>query len=212
MVMPDLYELCETYVQLRGRGEDEKALFVTILLLDQLVRKQPGGELGKTYDEIRAIGDMEMVEFVHLRTGERLSDIEPSPVYGCPQITNEGDGGQAISECPPPRKDLDRSWRHILGATRGRLQRAYLNYLMLLVPSAYRQQNISRAGVGELHQWVWDYWSMRSELERAGFTDVVRKSHLTSDIDDFPVCPLDADEDGRPRKGSQSMYIEAIRP
>jgi hypothetical protein len=47
---------------------------------------------------------------------------------------------------------------------------------------------------------------LRLELQRAGF------EASTSRFEGFPFQPLDLDTDGHPRKGTESMYIEASKP
>jgi hypothetical protein len=59
---------------------------------------------------------------------------------------------------------------------------------------------------------VWDFYSLKKKLEAVGFVDVKRVSANTSIIKDFPFYPLDLDDRGQPRKGAESMYIEAIKP
>ena len=49
-------------------------------------------------------------------------------------------------------------------------------------------------------------------LEEVGFLDVNRVSANTSTIKDFPFYPLDIDDEGKPRKGAESMYVEATKP
>ena len=83
---------------------------------------------------------------------------------------------------------------------------------MRLLPAAFRAQNISLAAVGERHHWLWDLEQLRHVLENVGFVDVQRCQASTSRFADFPFHVLDLDADGRPRKGAESMYIEARKP
>jgi hypothetical protein len=59
---------------------------------------------------------------------------------------------------------------------------------------------------------MYDYYSLESLLRQVGFIDVQRMSATTSNIPDFPFQPLDINHDGLPRKGVESMYIEAVKP
>ena len=93
---------------------------------------------------------------------------------------------------------------------RGRLRREFLQLWTRALPAAFRAQNVSFASVGERHHWLWDFPQLRSELEAAGFASVVRRDHQTSGIPDFPFDALDRDSAaGGPRKGKQSMFVEA---
>ena len=80
------------------------------------------------------------------------------------------------------------------------------------LPAAFRAQNVSLAGVGERHHWLWDFHQLQQALEAAGFQGVERRTAATSALADFPFHPLDLDTDGRPRKGAESMYVEAHKP
>lgn len=95
---------------------------------------------------------------------------------------------------------------------RGRLERIYCEMVLALLPSAFRQQNVSLARVGERHAWIYDFQSVERLLKEAGFVDVTRVTATTSAIPDFPFFPLDVMSDGQPRKGLESMYIEAAKP
>ena len=94
----------------------------------------------------------------------------------------------------------------------GKLERFYILALVSLLPSAFRQQNVSLANVGEKHAWMYDYYALESLLYQVGFIDVQRMSATTSNIPDFPFQPLDINLDGLQRKGVESMYIEAVKP
>ncbi|MFM7367383.1 MAG: hypothetical protein ACKO2Z_06190, partial [Sphaerospermopsis kisseleviana] len=91
------------------------------------------------------------------------------------------------------------------------LNRVRINILISLLPKAFREQNVSLAGIGERHHWLWDFYQLKSALDEVGFDNVQRFDFNTSQIDDFPFQPLDANSDNQPRKGQQSMYLEAVK-
>jgi hypothetical protein len=84
--------------------------------------------------------------------------------------------------------------------------------VLTLLPRAFRSQNVSLAGVGERHHWLWDFEQLRAALDTAGFVGIERCEAHISRFAGFPFTPLDVDCDGRPRKGAESMYIEAQKP
>ena len=94
---------------------------------------------------------------------------------------------------------------------RGRAERVWTRAVLRLLPQAFRTQNVCLAEVGERHHWLWDFHQLQQELEAAGFTGVQRHSAYSSAIPDFPFYPLDTGPDGRPRKGAESMYVEAVK-
>ena len=82
----------------------------------------------------------------------------------------------------------------------------------MLLPAAFREQNVSLAGVGERHHWIWDFHQLQQALHEAGFLTVQRQTAQTSSIQDFSFYLLDLDQDGLPRKGAESMFVEAKKP
>lgn len=83
LVVPDLENLCRTYLHHRDQDEHDKADFVVLELLDQCVRRQSGGELGRYYRSLKADpeGNAKSMAFVRNRTGENLM-IPPPPEGG----------------------------------------------------------------------------------------------------------------------------------
>ena len=91
------------------------------------------------------------------------------------------------------------------------MDRVRINILISLLPKAFREQNVSLASIGERHHWLWDYYQLKCLLDEVGFNNVQRWNFNTSQVPDFPFKPLDANSDNRPRKGQQSMYLEAMK-
>lgn len=197
LVLPDLEEMARSYLMFRDAGEHKKADFLVVEMVDQCVRRESSGELGKLYRHLRASEDStsrtEMIDFVRMRTGEELA---PSG-FTAPA----GWGGAA-----------DRSARRVMQRVSRRLQQAWIRLVLLGLSGAFRAQNVSLAGVGERHHWLWDFHQLHSVLEEVGFTVVSRWSANTSSVADFPFYPLDLDAGGRARKGMESMYVEAFKP
>lgn len=190
LVLPDLEEMCRYYLASRESGEHEKADFLVLEILDQCVRTKPGGELGAFYEHLQSTPARrkEMIEFVRRRTGHELQPSTSAP---------------------------DVRWKRVLknpGQMLGRLQALYCGLVLALLPSAFRKQNVSLALVGERHAWIYDFYSVACLLKNAGFAEVKRVTATSSGIPNFPFYPLDVTEDGRPRKGLESMYVEAIKP
>jgi predicted SAM-dependent methyltransferase len=186
LVLPDLEEMCGAYLKLRLQGKHDKADFLVLEMLDQCVRTVSGGELGAFYERMQAgATNVDMPEFVKQRTGHI---IRPS--------------------APKSRSRLQRLLRHPVKLV-GKLEQLYIRAVLALLPSAFRQQNVSLASLGERHAWIYDYYTVQQLLHKAGFVDVQRLTATTSAIRDFPFHPLDIDAQGEPRKGVESMYIEA---
>ncbi|WP_341327603.1 methyltransferase domain-containing protein [Methylotuvimicrobium sp. KM2] len=191
LVLPDWEELCSTYLTLRRSDEQQqkRADFLMLEMLDQCVRTISGGELGAYYQRLQAKPSEydELIEFVQHLTGHKL---------------------RTVDDTVPP-KALHRSpFKRILS----KLEQQYIRAVISLLPSAFRHQNISWTQIGEKHAWMYDFYTIGCLLSKAGFVDVQRMSATTSNISDFPFMPLDVNPDGSPRKGAESMYIEAVKP
>ena len=185
------------FLDLRARGMHEEANFVIIEIVDQCVRHQSGGELGTFYGKMRQMDFRERSHwqlFVASRNGEGL---DPMGNLGGEENRNSNfqDFCTYIRKAPFMAYIRLRRKLHNLG-------------IKLLLP-AFRRQNVSFTAVGEKHCWLWDLHQLRNELVDAGFSSVTRQSHRSSSIEDFPLVPLDSTNDGRPRKGLESMYVEA---
>lgn len=190
LVVPDLENMAREYLAMRETGAHDKADFVVMEIIDQCVRRESGGELGRFYRQMAAQpvdSAALMIDYIRARTGE---DLRAS-----------GAGGAALYNL-----------RHVSAALRSRFERAWIRLCLLALPAAFRAQNVSLAAVGERHHWLWDFHQLKSALEAAGFIDVQRRSANSSAVADFPFQPLDLDAEGRSRKGAESLYVEARKP
>lgn len=189
LVLPDLENMVREYSQRRAAGEHDKADFVVVEMVDQCVRSESGGELGRLYRQLsnQASEKQEMIEYVRERVGETL---------------------QPASAVPTPSAGVKL---RTLVALRSRIERLWIRLCLLALPAAFRAQNVSQATVGERHQWLWDFHQLRNELEGAGFIEVQRQTADRSTIPDFPLHVLDLNTEGQPRKGA-SLYVEARKP
>ena len=84
--------------------------------------------------------------------------------------------------------------------------------VLQLLPKAFREQNVSLAAVGERHHWLYDFHQLQRLLAAAGFVSIERCTAATSRVPTFPFHPLDLAGDGQPRKGAESLFIEAQKP
>jgi len=187
LVLPDLDNICQTYLRHRDCGEHEKANFVVLEMIDQCVRSNSGGELGRLYGKLKEdIGNYkDLISYVRERTGENLLASL---------------SGQQFAK------------RDVLNRVNAHLERLWIRALVSLLPTAFRTQNVSLCSVGERHQWLWDFHQLQDVLQSVGFVAIESCGATSSRYLGFPFHLLDVDSDGRPRKGVESMYIEALKP
>ncbi len=187
-VTPDLEEMCDEFLFQRRNGEHEKADFVILEMIDQLVRRKSGGELGSLYKKLHSNpNENDLIAYIYHRTGEDLFNGTFSTF----------------------KKHIIR--RISINKIIMKLSTIYCRLLTLLLPSAFRKQNVSFCSIGEKHAWLYDFYTLSKELKAAGFTSVQRMTATSSNIECFPFYPLDINADNLPRKGKESMYLEAIK-
>jgi SAM-dependent methyltransferase len=188
LVVPDLENLCCTYLAHRDCGEHEQADFLMLELLDQCVRRESGGELGRYYQQLRSAPqpNAEAIAFVHHRTGEDL--------------------------IAPPLAPRKRRLREVPSKVAAKVERLWIRAVLQLLPKAFREQNVSLAAVGERHHWLYDFHQLQRLLAASGFVEIEGCTASTSRVPNFPFHPLDLAGDGQPRKGAESLFIEAQKP
>ena len=222
LVLPDLEELCREYLHCRALGEHEKADFVVVEMIDQCVRSVPGGELGAIYRTLQRGDHLEtksMIAYVRERNGEILqppSSGKQRLGLGTQEEGLHESSAVGLETLPErARRQLARLARlpaHLPKRLRGWVEETRIRLGVRCLPPAFRAQNLSLASVGERHHWVWDFHQLETALKRAGFIRIERRTASTSAMPDFSFHPLDLDHQGRPRKGFESMYIEACKP
>lgn len=190
LVLPDFNEMCLEYLEMRKSEEHDKANFLMLEILDQCVRQKSGGQLAEFYMHLRQTNNQKMSNYVMLRVGEDLAS------YSCNTQTL-----------------MEKISTHILQPSRlkNKFLQFYCKLITSLLPTAFLKQNVSYTLPGEKHCWLYDFYSLSKLLEQVGFGEIKKMTFNTSSIQDFPLFPLDVTQEGMPRKGSESMYIEAIK-
>jgi len=189
LVLQDLENMAREYLNMRANGFDAKANFLVLELIDQSVRVDPGGQMGRLFRSLRdnpKTDCTDMANYIKKRVGEDV--LQPEKV-----VPN---GGLLRNM---PAKSL---WF---------MEKLWILALFRILPAAFRTQNVSLAGVGERHHWLWDFHQLKAALEEAGFSLVERQSAGMSYLNNFPFNALDIDSDGSTRKGDSSMFVEAIK-
>ena len=103
-----------------------------------------------------------------------------------------------------------KQWIRRLPAQLGRLPSEIKEKLLaLLLAQEYELLTISRfRNSGEVHQWMYDSYSLGALLAAVGFTEICVQTPTKSYLDDWPGFHLDTEPDGRIYKPN-SLYMEA---
>lgn len=186
IVVPNLEEMCREYISKLDEGDFEKASFVTVEILDQLVRQISGGELNQW--RTKANINVDLKNYITLRNGTNFdTSLKTNPENILAKILKN-----------PKRIKSKLIW-------------IYCVNLVKLLPKWFQYNHVSLVEPGEKHFWVYDFYSISEILKNCGFTSVIKQDAFKSIDKDFPIYPLDIDENKRIRKGQESMYIEAIK-
>ena len=195
LVLPDFEKLCSEYLEQLHKGNFEKANFCVTEIVDQCVRQQSGGDLKSLYQHYGSNphDNEDMIQYIKACNGETL---EESP--------DQDNINQKFLNLAKNPNLLYKKLTY-------KLEKFWIHFLVSFLPKNFRQQNVSFANTGERHQWLWDFTQLKHFLELVGFEKVNRYDYKTSQVDNFSFS-LDVDSFGFPRKGWESMYVEAQKP
>ena len=185
IVVPDLEDVCKEYLRVlelvsQNKKHEEEYQWITVELLDQLVRVNGGGKMGEMFSHITSTKNKNLAYYVLSRTGDDL-----------------------LKEKQPRQRKIT------FDKAKNKLLYLYLKSVRLLIPKNLRDLIFVNTSVGEKHQWMYDRFSLANKLSALGFTSIEIKSFNESNIDNFNNYFLDIKEDGTPYKGASSLYIEA---
>jgi SAM-dependent methyltransferase len=173
LVVPDLQGICREYLaqldaaQTGTPGADRKLRWMTLELLDQMVRTRSGGLMARLW----ASEPLPEKDFIVSRFGEGakfwIEKLQQSaPISATSENLFEGFPNASVTEA-----------------------------------ANFRQQ-------GEIHQWMYDAFSLSELLQQCGFVQVAKVDAQTSAIPNFANFHLDSNPEGFPRK-PDSLYLEA---
>ena len=195
IVVPDLEAIVRLYLEcmkgaIAGNRQDQAQYeWILLELFDQMTRGNPGGRM-KTFLGTKM--DDSLARFVAARLGD--------------------EGNVAGMSSPERQPFLWRSMRRMgLEATRMRedLVRAFAFLLLGKRGGKGVREGFFRSS-GEIHQWMYDRYSLAQLLEGIGFTGAHQSRAGESGITGFAGYQLEILE-GRERK-PDSLYMEARKP
>ena len=210
LAVPDLEAIVREYLDVVARADkgEEAALsqyeWITLELLDQLVRDKSGGEM-EHYLRSKALTH---ADYVMARIGpEAASYMGVQTVNG--HRANTGSAGASGGVAQSVKTLLTgavRTIRSKLGTGCTRMQLCKI----LLGPQAEEavQEGLFRRS-GECHRWMYDRFSLRQLLEHCGFSEVRTCTAFESRIAAFASFGLDV-VDGKVRK-PDSLFMEGVK-
>lgn len=199
LVVPDLQEIAKNYLEAleqvqSGVVEAEPNYdWMMLELLDQSVRSYSGGKMG----EYLVNPGIKNKEFVRSRIG-----LESEHYW---QTNKTVEPRKSIWE-----KIQSKSFNWYADKTRITLAKLLVTLVAGQEISHAFTEGIFRQKSGQIHQWMYDHFSLRRILEEAGFIEVKACQADESRIEDFNRYNLDM-LDGKVRK-PDSLFMEGIKP
>jgi predicted SAM-dependent methyltransferase len=192
VAIPDLERIAQNYIRflnesLEGQtGAKEKYEWSVIELLDQMVRNTTGGEMIQYVADQTKKNDSFLIE----RNGHEIERL-----FEAVRKTNSNQQNQPTSKAS--------FWSRL----KNKLNR---EFKMRLLGDDYRLlQEAKFRNSGEIHQWMYDRFSLSELLKSAGFKNPQVKSAFESGVSDWTDFNLDG-ANGKVRK-PDSLFMEAVK-
>ena len=198
VAVPDLEGIARAYLNALSDASSAKTHgqlnyeWMLLELLDQTVRDRPGGEMQRYLQQTEVINE----DFVVARIGvEGQRIIDSTRTRGTSQS--------------PPRGPSDS--QRIIQRLR-RLPSSFKeNFVRLLLRREYPLLQKGRfRSAGEIHQWMYDRYSLPLALRDAGFKNPKVVSATESQIPNWKDYNLDTEPDGSVYK-PDSLFVEATK-
>lgn len=192
VVIPDLEQIARNYItfleqSLSGNEEARKKYEWTVIeMLDQMVRNEGGGEMLKYVADTSKKND----EFLLSRNGHEMERLF-----------------KAVRGDNPPTSSAPVKTPSIFTRAKNKIKRTAI--MKLLGPEyALLQQARFRNG-GEIHQWMYDRYSLGELLKSVGFKNPLAMTAFESKIPDWNSFHLDGSD--RIVRKPDSLFMEAIK-
>lgn len=196
LAVPDLEGIAREYLRLLDivatgdKSRESDYDWITLEMYDQTVRNHSGGEMARFLQNL----DVNGRPFVTSRIGAEAENFWTERIV--------------------PKQSLARPsiQKRLLSIVRA-FHMKFVGWVLLLLAGKDARRSF-QVGIfrssGEVHQWMYDRFSLKRLLERAGFVDVKICAATESRIPEYEKYSLDA-LNGVTRK-PDSMYIEASKP
>jgi predicted SAM-dependent methyltransferase len=202
VVVPDLEEIVRMYLhsleQASSNSEEWEQNYQWMLLemYDQTVRTQSGGEM------INFLSRQDFLnhEFVIKRCGVEIKNI----ITAAQKKT-------ISSPISDPESFITKSIKHIYRLLRYRNYRHQAILKLILNPTELEFLKIGEfRQSGEVHQWMYDHYSLSVLLKNCGLEKIRRRTGYESYIPNWTSFNLDTEPDGSIYK-PDSLYTEAVK-
>lgn len=196
IVVPNLENIVENYLkEMRDamvgvEGADKNYDWLMLELYDQVVRNQSGGEMAKYLQQDNISNE----NFVHDRIGRTYVEIRKS-------YSKYNNGG--INVIKQSTKFFTYFLKNNITVLKYRVKKLFSSdilpkYLQYIKIDKFRSS-------GEIHQWMYDRYSLSRLLKESGFAEIKVKTAIESDIPNWNFYGLFDGHD------SVSLIVEAYK-
>jgi predicted SAM-dependent methyltransferase len=202
VVIPDLEQIARTYLYaleqaVNGSKEwEQNYQWVLLEMYDQTVRDRPGGKML----EFLSNKDIANPDFAIERCGVEIKNII---------LAARQDNTSQMSVVEPSFKKI---LKHIYRFFRYAEYRHQSIIKFMLRPQELNALELGQfRQSGEIHQWMYDRYSLSLLLKSCGLEEIAKKSANESSIPNWASFNLDTEADGSIYK-PDSIYMEARKP
>jgi hypothetical protein len=202
VVVPDLEQIARMYLHYLdnpsiGSQEWEKNYqWMLLEMYDQTVRNNSGGEMINFLSQ----PDLCNQEFVIKRCGIEIKNI----ILAAQK--------QISSPSPISESVIKKLVKHIYCLCRYADYRHQAILKLILSPTELDALQIGKfRQSGEIHQWMYDHYSLSVLLKNCGLEGITNRTAYESDIPDWVSFNLDTEPDGSIYK-PDSLYMEGLKP
>jgi predicted SAM-dependent methyltransferase len=200
IAVPDLEQIARLYIQqLEIVRIDPNQLnkanyeWSLIEMFDQIIRNDSGGAMGKYWSKKKIINEDWIIQRAGVEYLNYKKNTKNSPPFDEPTITQKA------------KFKLKNSFYF------SSFRRCILNWLFG-EPKLFELLELARFRTGgEIHQWMYDSYSLSELLKTIGFKEINKVDAYSSRINDWSSHQWLDVENGKVRK-PDSLFIEAIKP
>jgi len=204
IAVPDLEVIVENYlINLKGAREGDPYSmlnyeWILLEMYDQCVRHYSGGEMGKYLSQI----EIPNKDYIFKRIGYEAKNFNGKD----PDLISEN----SLDVKTPGRKLIKRTLKRIYKFPKQLLISLLFKRERDTLKSEFELLQLGRfMESGEIHQWMYDSYSLGKLLHDCGFSNIKKVSAFESSIENFDKYQLDS-ENGVVKK-PDSLFMEAIK-
>jgi predicted SAM-dependent methyltransferase len=200
VVVPDLEQIAKVYLHCLEKASigseewEQNYQWILLEMYDQTVRNKSGGDML----DFLSRQNISSQEFAIARCGVEISNII-------------NDSQQQSFSKPISENNFKKFLKHIYRLLRYSNYRHQAILQLILSKTELDALEIGQfRQSGEVHQWMYDHYSLSNLLKKCGLQDITKRTAHESYIPEWTSFNLDTEPDGSVYK-PDSLYVEAVK-